>query len=244
MSLKGYLHHMPLVDLLYILRQKAKSGILVLVNDAMRGAMYLQQGNLIDAWIIPRNQRSHMCVHETAVAEMLNWDDAVFVFQHDPTVDSQPVHIDSEKIEQMLALLRNQPRGAVRKAAHIITLDTQVQLPSKPVRTEIIRQLEEQHWRITGQFTAHQPALTVQALAQAAGVATETTLSLIIEMVAMGILEIVPPQPAPRAHAAGGIIVSSDISEQKGYAAVRYYRKTPPPEHDSLQAIMRCLHTL
>jgi hypothetical protein len=93
MALEGNLQDMSLADLIEIFHEDAKSGALLLNGDTESGVIYITQGRVIDAAIIRKSAHRLSVRGDKAVHLLLQWDNAHFLFRHDPSVLKRPVTV-------------------------------------------------------------------------------------------------------------------------------------------------------
>ncbi|NJN17369.1 MAG: DUF4388 domain-containing protein [Oscillochloris sp.] len=190
MALEGTLQDMSLSDLFQVFRMGPKTGILLLVSGAERGLIYVTTGRPIDAAVMRGAERQVVAVHDEAVIRMLLWDDANFVFRHDPAVGERPIKIahDSEWLVMEGMRRRDDPASAMPYQK--ITLDTQLQLSPLPGTAESGVSLDVNQWRILSQVAG---SPNVRTICDATSIQPEQAIRIIAELLSIGLVEIVAP---------------------------------------------------
>lgn len=199
MALEGTLQDMSLGDLFQVFRMGPKTGVLLLVASDRRGIIHVADGRVIDAVIVRSADRAVAAAHEEAVLQMLGWDEAEFVFRHDPAVRGRPVRVSHESEWLVLEGLRRREDPTRAAPYQRITLETKLQHAPLPSGTESGVSLTVVQWRVLSQI-ASSPQLG--AVCAATGLAHEQVIRAAAELVAIGMVEVVAaPAPRPRAHA-------------------------------------------
>lgn len=195
MALEGTLQDMSLSDLFQIFRLGPKSGVLVLNGGSERGVIYVAEGRPVDAALLGA-QRTVSAAQEEAIIQMLLWDNAAFVFRHDPAVCQRPARItrDAEWIVMEGMRRRDDPTRAL--PYHTISLDTQLQLSPLPSSAESGVSLDVNQWRILSQVSS---SPNLRTICDATGIAPAQAIRTVAELLSIGLVEVViPPPPAPR----------------------------------------------
>lgn len=193
MALEGTLQDMSLSDLFQIFRLGPKSGVLVLNGAAARGVVYVAEGRPVDAALLSA-ERTVTATQEEAIIQMLLWEDAAFVFRHDPAVCQRPARItrDAEWIVLEGMRRRDDPTRAL--PYHKITLDTQLQLSPLPSSAESGVSLDVNQWRILSQVSS---SPNLRTICEATGIAPAQAIRTVAELLSIGLVEVVIPPPAP-----------------------------------------------
>jgi hypothetical protein len=205
MALEGTLQDMSLSDLLQIFRLGPKSGVLVLNGAAARGVIYVAAGRPVDAALLGAG-RAVTAAQEEAIIQMLLWDEATFVFRHDPAVCQLPARItrDAEWIVMEGMRRRDDPAGAL--PYHTISLETQLQLSPLPSSAESGVSLDVNQWRILSQVSS---SPNLRTICEATGITPAEAFRTVAELLSIGLVEVVIPPPAPprprRQDPAGGL---------------------------------------
>ncbi len=199
MALEGTLRDMSLSDLFHVFRMGPKTGVLLLACASSRAIVYVAAGTLIDAAVVRLPDRTVVAAQDEAVIQMLLWDDATFVFRHDPAVVQRPVRIRYDAEHLILESMRRRQNLQAALPYHHITLDTSLQLSPLTSGRESNVILSVDQWRLLSQIP-HCP--TVRAISAATGIPPDQTIRLVLELMAIGLIEIVPTRrPAsPSAH--------------------------------------------
>lgn len=215
MALEGTLQDMSLSDLFQVFRMGPKTGALILVSTTERGVIYVADGKVIDAVLAGGPDRRVQATQEEAVIQMLLWDNASFVFRHDPSVMSRPARIthDSEWLVMEGVRRRDDPARAM--PYHSITLDTMLQLSSLPSSAESGVSLDVNQWRILSQISRN---TDVRTICEATGLPPEQAIRTVAELLAIGLIEVVIPSALPPRP------------------------KTPKPHHDHVVSVTPAAH--
>ncbi|NJP04475.1 MAG: DUF4388 domain-containing protein [Chloroflexaceae bacterium] len=199
MALEGTLQDMALSDLFQVFRMGPKSGILLLNQHQDRGAIYVNRGQLIDAFIVRGPDRKVITTRDEAVITMLGWEDATFIFRHDLDVGNRPVRIEHDSEWLILEGMRRRSNPIKALPYHSITLDTRLQLAPLPNSAETGVSLDVDQWRILSQVAGNQDVRSICAITN---IAEEKALRIVAELLSIGLVEIAPPsieQRPPRA---------------------------------------------
>lgn len=196
MALEGTLQDMSLSDLFQVFRMGPKTGVLLLSRGGVRGVIYVASGQLVDAALAQSAERNVIAAQDEAVIQMLQWDDAAFSFRHDPAVAQRPVRMLHDAEWLVLEGMKRRADPAQALPYHRITLDTQLQLAPLPSSAESGVSLNVDQWRILSQV-ASCPSL--RTIGEATGIAQAQLLRTVAELLAIGLVEVVPPpRPEPR----------------------------------------------
>ena len=197
MALEGTLQDMSLSDLIQIFKLGNKTGILMLVANDERGVVYVANGTLVDAGILRGPDRAVIAVHDDAVIHMMQWDDAQFVFRHDPKVTErhQRIKHDGEWLVMEGMRRREDPQKALPYLR--LNLETQLQLSPLPSGAESGVSLDVNQWRILSQVAS---CANLREISEITGLAPAQVLRITAELLAVGLVEVVPPAP-PRPKA-------------------------------------------
>ncbi len=199
MALEGTLRDMSLSDLFHVFRMGPKTGVLLLACASSRAIVYVAAGTLIDAAVVRLPDRAVVAAQDEAVIQMLLWDDATFVFRHDPAVAQRPVRIRHDAEHLILESMKRRQSPQEALPHHTVTSDTRLQLSLLDSRGESSVSLSVEQWRLL----SHIPhCATVRAISAATGIPPDQTIRLVLELMAIGLIEIVPTRrPAsPSAH--------------------------------------------
>lgn len=206
MALEGTLQDMSLSDLVQVFKMGPKTGVLLLAAGEERGVIYVAEGKLIDAAIVRGNERVLLHAHDDAVIQMMLWDDANFIFRHDPSVVERPARVkhDGEWLVMEGMKRRDDPLSAL--PYHSISLDTRLQLSPLPSGAETGVSLDVNQWRILSQVSS---CPDLRAISEVTGIAPAQVIRTVAELLAVGMVEVVVPaapkprpRPAPSAESA------------------------------------------
>jgi hypothetical protein len=194
MALEGTLQDMSLGDLFQVFRMGPKTGVLLLVAEDQRGIIYVASGRLIDAALVRSTDRAVIAAHEEAVLQMLVWEDASFVFRHDPAVAERPVRVihDAEWLVMEGMRRRDDPTRAM--PYHRLTLETKLQLSPLPSSAESGVSLDVNQWRILSQISS---SPNLRTICDASGIPPAQVMRTVAELMAIGLIEVVTPPAAP-----------------------------------------------
>lgn len=197
MALEGQLQDMSLIDLIQIFRMGPKTGVLLLINGAERGIIYVLEGRLIDAVLVRGPERLVLATDEEAVIQLLQWEDASFTFRHETSVHQRPVRIyhDSEWLVMEGMRRRTNPLRALPHER--ITMDTRLELAALPSSAETGVKLDLDQWRILSQVAICQ---NMREICEHTGMEPDAAIRTVTELVAIGLVEIamIPTAPPPK----------------------------------------------
>jgi len=192
MALEGTLQDMSLSDLFQIFRLGPKSGVLILTRDADRGIIYVNQGQLIDAFIVRGAERMVVATRDEAILAMLEWEDASFAFNHNLSVANRPVRIEHDAEWLIMEGMRRRSDPTRALPYHTITLDTRLQLSPLPSSAESGVSLDVDQWRILSQIASNQ---TLRSICEATRIEPQKAIRVVAELLSIGLVEIaVPPR--------------------------------------------------
>ncbi len=192
MSLSGSLHHTPLVELLQIFQRGKKSGVLLLFSEMRRGTIYIHDGDPIDAQVIDSVHQSPLTTRDDALDLMLRWDNATYQFYHDSIAAPRPVRMEWAQKHP------GSPRTGARHvptcafaSEHTLSAETRLRLASHPFKRGSMLGMHAAHREIVGYFRHTHTVLSPAMIARTTGMNVSTTLRLVGELAALGILEVV-----------------------------------------------------
>jgi hypothetical protein len=205
MALEGNLEDMSMADLIQVFRMGAKTGVLLLVRHTDHGVVYVCGGRLIDAILMHGSEHKVIATDEEAVLRLLLWDDAHFTFRHDTSVEGRTHRIRHDGEWLIMESIRR--REQQQQAQHLptITLDTRLELGPLPSSGDSGVQLSLEQWRILSYVSSHQ---VVRAICHAMGMDPERLIRMISELVAIGIVDIMPVSHAMQAWQASNHTVT------------------------------------
>ncbi|MFV9503231.1 MAG: DUF4388 domain-containing protein [Oscillochloridaceae bacterium umkhey_bin13] len=248
MALEGTLQDMSLSDLFQVFRMGPKTGVLLLIAGNERGVIYVAEGRVIDAALLSSRERTVIASSEEAVIQMMLWDDASFVFKHDPSVltRAQRVAHDAEWLVMEGMRRRDDPTRAL--PYHRITLDTQLQLSPLPSSAESGVSLDVNQWRILSQVSS---SPNLRTICDATGIAPDQAIRTVAELMSIGLIEVVtpppPPKPRPQTPRHETVSVSSAHTTDSAVASavgVGPASERPQVGRSLLDAIMRRVREL
>lgn len=194
MALEGSLRDMSLVDLCRIFQIGSKTGSLLLTGGSERGVIYVRDGRLIDATLTRGTERQVIAEGEEAVLLLLQWEDATFTFQPDPTLTDRPARITRDNEWLMLESIRRYGGPVRARDRQRVTLDTRLELAALPSSAESGIDLGLDQWRILSQLTVSQD---VRDICKKTGMDPAQAIRVVTELLMIGLVAIVPPAEAP-----------------------------------------------
>ncbi len=255
MALEGTLQDMSLSDLIQVFRMGPKSGVLLLREQIQHGIIYVSNGRMIDALILRGSERTIVATADEAVIQMLTWDNARFVFQHNPYVHTRPIriHRDGEQLILEGMARRADPTRAI--PYHSITLDTYLQLSPLPNNSGSGVKLNVHQWRILSQVASQK---SLRDVCEATKMERTMAIRTVVELLSLGVIEVVaPPRPQKVRHPEkqavattarcdfGSDMQRDDASMTNGVHGFGTETKAPPViSHTLLNAIKRRIHAL
>jgi len=239
MALEGSLFDMSLSDLFQIFRSGPKSGVLILSRSPERGVIYVFQGKLIDAVLMKGSDNQVDSSGEDAVLQLLQWDDAAFVFRHDLSVSERPVRIVHDSEWLVMEAIRRGETPALMPAYEKITLDSRLELASMPTNAESGVNLDLNQWRVLSQIAICD---TLSEICARTGLTPDEGIRFVGQLVAIGLVEVAPPKasiPVPKPTASRQRL-SDLVAPQPQSLAPAYAGAAPAPSgRGLLGAIMR-----
>lgn len=233
MALEGTLGDMPLVDLIQIFKMGPKTGVLRLASGTERGVIYVSAGRLIDAVLVRGAERSVLATAEEAVLQLLQWDEATFVFEHDRAVADRKQRIVQESEWLVMEGLRRQENPLRMLPHQQITIDSRLALAALPSSAETGVKLDLDQWRILSQVAISQD---VREICAKTGMLPADAIRTVTELAAIGLLDVVNPPPQRERRSAPAAAVPQLRPVAAGIGPV-----TPAASagRSLLQAIMR-----
>jgi len=194
MALEGNLRDMALVDLLQVLWMGSKTGLLLLVADPERGIIFVRDGRIIDAVLVRGSQRQVVAIAEDALVRMLQWHDIHFAFRPHPKIAERPERIVHDHEWILTESLRRRVGAPRALPLEGITPDTRLRLAALPGRAEREVNLSLDQWRILSRLASSR---NVREVCEETCLELDRAIRLIAELVAIGLVEIVPPTAIP-----------------------------------------------
>lgn len=250
MALEGSLQDMSMIDLFQVFQMGPKTGILVLERGTERGVVYVANGALNDAILIRRNEHEVIAIAEKAVLQLLQWDDASFVFTHNPAVHDHTARITHD-IDWFIAeseRLQKEVQQTPQETSNPITLQSQFRLKSHPGMIDSKVHLTLEQWRVLSHVAIDQ---SLETICYAMGLSVDKILQAVRELVDLGLLEMVS-QSASKPATSYKPIVSPKVTPQPppvrsarvDSRLLASNRAMSAPGRTLLHAIRRRIHSL
>lgn len=236
MALEGSLQDMSLADLFQIFRMGPKSGVLLLAGGSERGVIYVCQGRLIDAALVRGSECQAIATGEEAVIQLLQWEDATFVFRHDLAVAGRTIRIFHDSEWLMLEGIRRRENPLRLLPHQQITLDSQLELASLPSSAESGVNLDLDQWRILSQISISQ---NVREICKKTGMGPDKAIHTVSELIAIGLVEVAPPATLQRKPVVQNRSVLQPVAAGGGGLPERPAANAALPGRGLLNAIMR-----
>lgn len=249
MALEGNLRDMSLSDLLHVFQMGQKTGVLFLTYPGLRAIVSVAAGVLVDAAIIRLSDRSVIAINDEAIIQMLLWDDATFVFRHNSTVTQRPVRVRHSAEHLILESLKRRQSPQTALPYHHVTPDTCLQLsPLAPGRENSVS-LSVDQWRILSQVPH---CLSIRAISTATGLSLDQTIRLVLELMAIGLIEIVPTRRQTTSFPPHREMFATETDERSALPMMTQpgNRASPTQEHRTpirrslIDAVMRRVRAL
>ncbi len=197
MALEGSLQDMSLSDLIQVFRMGPKTGVLLLLNGDERGVIYVAAGRMVDAAIVRGTERVVVAKGDEAVIQMLTWDDASFVFRHNPSVQTRSIRIENDGEWLILEGMRRREDPMRAMPYQSLSLDTRLELAPVPNDAKSGVSLNVNQWRVLSQVANSKD---LRDICQATGLGTEAVIRTVAELMSIGLVEIMPlERPKPQA---------------------------------------------
>jgi hypothetical protein len=253
MALEGNLQSMALSDLIQVFHTDAKTGILFLKGTRERGVIYVADGRLIDAVVVRGKERTIVATRDAAVLQMLTWEHADFIFRYEPTVRKRPVRIVHGGQCLILEGMRRRADPVRTLPYYHVTPETILQLAAPPCNVRSGVRLNIDQWRVLSWIAGGQ---NVHTICQATGLDIEVAISLVIELMAIGLVEIAPclaptTEPAYRDYTvvpSSPSVYAHDIpyvnKHSGNFSSVCGTMEPRCSEIDLLEVITCCIHQL
>jgi hypothetical protein len=197
MALEGSLQDMSLSDLIQVFRMGPKTGVLLLLNGDERGVIYVAAGQMVDAAIVRGTERVVVAKGDEAVIQMLTWDDAGFVFRHNPSVQTRSIRIENDGEWLILEGMRRREDPMRAMPYQSLSLDTRLQLAPVPNDAKSGVSLNVNQWRVLSQVANSKD---LRDICRATGLGTEAVIRTVAELMSIGLVEVMPSErPKPQA---------------------------------------------
>ena len=207
MSLNGNLIDMSLVDIIQVFDGAKKSGVLLLQSNPLRGVIFCCEGRLIDAAIVDGPTRRVVAIGEEAVIQLLQWDEASFVFRPDASVAERAVRIFQDNDSLLLAGMRQRVDPLAALPHQQITLDSRFAARDLPEDTTKGVLMNRSQWRV---FTEISSGRNMRDICDTLVMEFHDVARIVAELVAIGLVETIKPA-APAARPALKPIVPQHI---------------------------------
>jgi hypothetical protein len=244
MSLKGNLLDMSLVDLIQVFEATEKSGVLLLRSSPLRGVIFSRDGRLIDAAIVDGQTHEVVASGEDAVIQLLQWDEAAFVFKPDSSVDQRPVRILHHNDWLVLEGMRRRSNPLAALPHQTITRDTRLAVLALPSDAASSMLLNLNQWRVLSEI-GYSPNL--RELCESLSMGFEDVARIVAELVAIGLVETIQmplplfkPAPKPTVPYRTQQIKLDDFDVIPKSAITA----APAPGRKLLDAVIRHIHDL
>jgi hypothetical protein len=187
MALEGSLHDLSLIDLVQIIQIGLKTGVLWLNGGAEHGVVYVRAGGLIDAVLVRGPTRQVIATADEAMLRLLQWEDATFTFQPDPTVDRHPIRMVHDHEWLLREARRRNEESLPAQTRRAIALDTCFALAKQPGANDGAFKLDLEHWRILGHVAVSPSA---RAICARTGQAADQVIASLAQLLALGLIEV------------------------------------------------------
>lgn len=196
MSLKGNLIDMSLVDIIQVFDTAKKTGVLLLHSNPLRGVIFSHEGRLIDAAIVDGPTQRVVTVGEDAVVQMLQWDEANFVFRPNASVEERAVRISRNNDWLLLAGLRQRVDPLAALPHQLITPDSWIAVRDLPEDSTKSVLLNMRQWQV---FTEISSSGKMCDLCDTLAMEFRDVARVVAELMAIGLVETSQaPMPAAR----------------------------------------------
>jgi hypothetical protein len=236
MALEGNLLDMSLVDLFQIFRMGPKTGVLELCTDADCGTVYVGEGRLLDAMLIRRPNDQVLAAGEEAVLQMLQWEQANFVFCHDKTVLKRPVQIVHDSEWLILEGMRRRKNPLTALTHQPISMETSLALALQPSSVESGVNLDLDQWRILSQVAI---SSNLGEICEKIAMPPDKAIRTVSELVAIGLLEVLYMPALALGGEASAERMVTDIQPEAHQALSNGHATSNAPARGLLRAIMR-----
>jgi len=248
MALEGNLHDMTLTDLFQIFRSGPKSGVLILSSGPERGIVYVFQGRLIDAVLVRGTERHIVTTAEEAVIQLLQWEDASFIFRHDTSVAARMPRIIHDSEWLILEAMKRRENPLRLPPHQQLAPESRLELAAMPTSAESGVNLDLDQWRVLSQIAISD---NLRQICERTDLPLIDGIRIATELLVIGLIEVAqPPRPQPVAKPSGlGRSLSELVRVQPlkpAYANMGMSEQapSPPTERGLLGAIMRRIRGL
>jgi hypothetical protein len=197
MALEGSFRDMSLSDLLRTFHMSQKSGTLRLINGSLRGIVYVDSGEPIDALVACSARRVLLAAQDEAMLDMMTWEDTtIFVFQPNDAMRHHPRRIQHQSAWLIREGLRRRVSLPAPLPSQAVTLDTVLQMAPAPLTSEHGITLGTEEWQIMCHLSYRQ---TLRRVCEITGIDAETAIRIATDLLAVGMLESSHPGAKPTA---------------------------------------------
>lgn len=197
MTLEGSLQDMALSDLIRIFHVGAKSGKLLVRKEGEQGIIYVADGVLVDAVILRISDGATIATADEAVLQLFTWEQGedkalspYFTFCYDSSVHTRPHRLTHTGLDLVVEALRNHPEPNRIFPYYTITPETKFQLAALSGGHINTIRLDTYQWRVLSQIANYGHLRDIDTVT---GMEIETAFRIALELLSIGLIEIVPP---------------------------------------------------
>jgi hypothetical protein len=201
-ALEGSLSDLSMVNLIQIFTVTRKTGVLRLTDTRLEGALFVQDGRIVNALVQERLTSQTIMAGEEAFYATMRWPDARFQFSqrerdglpYPQTITATNDHLIMEGLRRM----DEADHAAEDTAGALIGVDSRVRVEmDRPLNAGADIRLTERSWRVL--TLVSRGVSRVGDLAEQSSLGELRTLVTVAEMLEAGLLSLEPPAPAPPA---------------------------------------------
>ena len=201
-ALEGSLSDLSMVNLIQIFTVTRKTGVLRLTDSRLEGALFVQDGHIVNALVQERLTSQTMMAGEEAFYATMRWPDARFQFsQREPNALPYPQTITATNDHLIMEGLRRMDEAdhaAEDTAGALIGVDSRVRVEvDRPLGDAADIRLTDRSWRVL--TLVSRGVSRVGDLAEQSSLGELRTLVTVAEMLEAGLLSLEPAAPAPLA---------------------------------------------
>lgn len=199
-ALEGSLSDLSMVNLIQIFTVTRKTGVLRLTDSRLEGALFVQDGHIVNALVQERLTSQTMMAGEEAFYATMRWPDARFQFsQREPNALPYPQTITATNDHLIMEGLRRMDEAdhaAEDTAGALIGVDSRVRVEvDRPLSDDADIRLTDRSWRVL--TLVSRGVSRVGDLAEQSSLGELRTLVTVAEMLEAGLLSLEPATPAP-----------------------------------------------
>lgn len=187
MALEGTLQDMSLTDLFLVFQVGVKTGVLLLKQHLERAVVYVADGSLIDAVIFNGLHRKVIAKGESAIIDLLGWENATFTFCSDKNVLLRERRIFRDNNALIREAINISSRSQKTILESIITLDTSLAMTLLPEKASQSINLDLDQWRILSQVSICD---TIKEICTNIRKPAEEVIRVAAELIITGLIEI------------------------------------------------------